>query len=147
MRKRPQPVSEQPPVNGLLTDGRKGSRDNFLAGARHVISRRDALHAGVLTACAAGLGALEAPPGARAAAEAAEGVSHRDWKRLADALSSQAALYRPGESAYRPLAIPFNHRYSGMKPAGIVACAPAGTSAKRSAGPVRSVFLPSPAPG
>jgi FAD/FMN-containing dehydrogenase len=97
----------------------------FWRGQATVISRRDALQAGVLTACAAGLGALEAPSDARAATETAERVSCRDWKRLADALSSHAALYRPWEPAYRPLAIPFNHRYSGIKPAGIVACATA----------------------
>jgi FAD/FMN-containing dehydrogenase len=90
-----------------------------------VISRRDALQAGVLTACAAGLGSLGAPSGARAAAETAERVSRRDWNRLADALSSHSTLYRPWDAGYRPLAIPFNHRYSGIKPAGIVACATA----------------------
>jgi hypothetical protein len=87
-----------------------------------VISRRGVLQAGTLSAFVAGLGALEAPPDAGAAAEAAERVSRRDWKRLADALSSRSTLYRPWEPGYPPLAIPFNHRYAGIKPAGIVAC-------------------------
>ena len=73
----------------------------------------------------AGLGALQALPDAGAAVGAAERVSRRDWKRLADALSSRSTLYRPGEPGYPPLAIPFNHRYAGIKPAGIVACATA----------------------
>jgi FAD/FMN-containing dehydrogenase len=80
------------------------------------------LQAGTLSAFAAGLGALQALPDAGAAAEAAERVSRRDWKRLADALSSRSTLYRPWEPGYPPLAIPFNHRYAGIKPAGIVAC-------------------------
>jgi hypothetical protein len=88
-----------------------------------VISRRDVLQAGTLGAFAAGLGALNAPPNARAAAEEVEQVSRRDWRRLADALSSRSTLYRPWDSGYPPLAIPFNHRYARIKPAGIVACA------------------------
>jgi FAD/FMN-containing dehydrogenase len=97
-----------------------------LTGARHVISRRGLLQAGALTACAAGLGALQAPPDARAEPDAAERVSNRDWQRLASLLSSRSTLYRPWDPGYRPLAIPFNHRYAGIKPAGIVACATAG---------------------
>jgi hypothetical protein len=88
-----------------------------------VISRRDVLQAGTLSAFAAGLAALQAPPEARAVTEAVERVSRRDWKRLADALSSRSTLYRPRDPGYPPLAIPFNHRYAGIKPAGIVACA------------------------
>jgi hypothetical protein len=88
-----------------------------------VISRRNILQAGTLSAFAAGLGALPAPAEARAVTEAVERVSRRDWKRLADALSSRSALYRPRDVGYLPLAIPFNHRYAGIKPAGIVACA------------------------
>ncbi len=84
------------------------------------------LRAGTLSAVAAGLGALAAPPGARAAAEAAELVSRRDWERLAAALSSRSTLYRPWDPGYPRLAIPFNHRYAGIKPAGIVACATTG---------------------
>jgi hypothetical protein len=81
------------------------------------------LQAGTLGAVAAGLGTLRAPPGAFAAPEAAERVSPRDWKRLADALSSRSALYRPWDSGYPALAIPFNHRYARIRPAGVVACA------------------------
>ncbi len=79
-----------------------------------------------LSAVAAGLGALHAPPGARTVPAAAERVSRRDWKRLADALSSHSTLYRPPDPGYPALAIPFNHRYAGTRPAGIVACATAG---------------------
>ena len=90
-----------------------------------MISRRNVLQAGTLGAVAAGLGTgtLRAAPAAVAApAEAAEQVSRRDWKRLADGLSSSSTLYRPRDSSYPVLAIPFNHRYAGIKPAGIVAC-------------------------
>jgi FAD/FMN-containing dehydrogenase len=96
-----------------------------------VISRRDVLQASALTACAAGLGTLQAPSeasaasAASAAAEAADRVSRRDWKRLADALSSRSTLYRPWDHGYLRRAIPFNHRYAGIRPAGIVACATA----------------------
>jgi FAD binding domain/Berberine and berberine like len=83
------------------------------------------LQAGALTACAAGLGALQAPSDALAVAEATDRVSRRDWQRLADALSARASLYRPWDRDYLPMAIPFNHRYAGIKPAGIVACATA----------------------
>ncbi len=89
------------------------------------INRRDVLQAGTLSALAAGLVARQAPPGARAAPDALERVSRQDWKRLADSLSSRSTLYRPWDPGYRPLAIPFNHRYAGIKPAGIVACATA----------------------
>jgi len=114
------------PVSDPLTDRRKGSCDNRLAGYATVISRRDVLQAGSLSAVAAGLGTLPAASGAFAvpeAAEAAERVSRRDWKRLADALSSRSTLYRPLDCGYPVLAIPFNHRYAWIKPAGIVACA------------------------
>ena len=113
-------------VSDPLTDRRKGSCDNRLAGYATVISRRDVLQAGSLSAVAAGLGTLPAASGAFAvpeAAEAAERVSRRDWKRLADALSSRSTLYRPWDCGYPVLAIPFNHRYAWIKPAGIVACA------------------------
>ena len=85
------------------------------------------LRAGTLSAVAAGFGPRQAPAGADAGAvaEAAARVSHRDWERLAAALSPRAALYRPWDSRYPRLAIPFNHRYAGIKPAGIVACATA----------------------
>jgi FAD/FMN-containing dehydrogenase len=87
-----------------------------------VISRRDVLQAGALSAVAAGLAGLQTPADALPVSQAAQQVSRRDWKRLADALSSRSTLYRPWDSAYPPLAIPFNHRYAGIKPAGIVAC-------------------------
>jgi FAD binding domain-containing protein/berberine-like enzyme len=96
---------------------------NSGGGKATVINRRNVLQAGTLSAVAAGLGALQAPADAFAASEALERVSRRDWKRLADALSSHSTLYRPWDSSYPPLAIPFNHRYAGIKPAGIVACA------------------------
>jgi hypothetical protein len=88
-----------------------------------VINRRDVLQAGTVSAFAAGLGALQASPDTPAVPKAIERVSPRDWKRLADALSLRSTLYRPWDSGYPPLAIPFNHRYAGIKPAGIVACA------------------------
>jgi hypothetical protein len=90
-----------------------------------VISRRDALKAGALSVVGAGLASLP-DHDALAASKAAENVSPREWARLADALSSGSTLYRPWESGYWPLAIPFNHRYAGIRPAGIVACASAG---------------------
>src|SRR5262249_4720214 len=90
--------------------------------AATMISRRDVLQAGTLGALAAGLAALPASPEADAAAEAAAHVSARDWQRLAGALSSRSALYRPRDARYRSLAIPFNHRDAGSRPAGIVAC-------------------------
>ncbi|WP_432174619.1 FAD-binding protein [Streptomyces sp. Tue6028] len=87
-----------------------------------MIERRDVLRAGVLGGVAGTLG-LQAPDSAAAAAEAAGPVGARDWKRLADALSPGATLYRPHGSEYESLALPFNHRYAGIRPAGIVACA------------------------
>jgi hypothetical protein len=87
-----------------------------------VISRRDVLQAAALGAVTAGLVTMPPALEARAEPEAAEHVSRRDWKRLADALSDRSTLYRPWDSSYLPLAIPFNHRYAGIKPAGIVAC-------------------------
>ncbi|WP_218782676.1 FAD-binding oxidoreductase [Streptomyces sp. BR123] len=69
---------------------------------------------------ALGLQASESPAGA---AEAAGLVDARDWKRLAGALSPGATLYRPHGSVYPSLALPYNHRYAGIQPAGIVACA------------------------
>jgi hypothetical protein len=99
-----------------------GNRDYLSRGRATVISRRYVLQAGALSAFGAGLAALRVPD-ARAVPEAVERVSRRDWERLADALSSRSALYRPWDSGYLPLAIPFNHRYAGIRPAGIVACA------------------------
>ncbi|MFB7576683.1 FAD-binding oxidoreductase [Streptomyces sp. NPDC056165] len=69
---------------------------------------------------------LQVPESAAAVAEAAGQVGRRDWERLADALSPGATLYRPGGSVYPSLALPFNHRYAGIRPAGIVACATTG---------------------
>jgi FAD/FMN-containing dehydrogenase len=92
-----------------------------------VITRRGVLQAGTVSAVAAGLGSLSAAPDALAAsADAAQRVSRRDWKRLADALSSRSTLYRPWDSSYPGLSIPFNHRYAGTMPGGIVACGSAG---------------------
>jgi hypothetical protein len=84
------------------------------------------LKAGTLSAVGAGLVAPAGYLDVRARSEAVGHVSRRDWKRLADALSSRSALYRPWDSGYRRLAIPFNHRYAGIKPAGIVACGTTG---------------------
>ncbi|MEV6833776.1 FAD-binding oxidoreductase [Streptomyces sp. NPDC051133] len=65
---------------------------------------------------------LPTPAAAASPTEVVEQVSPRDWKRLADALSARSTLYRPNDSNYPPLALPFNHRYAGIHPAGIVAC-------------------------
>ncbi|MFF3689126.1 FAD-binding oxidoreductase [Streptomyces sp. NPDC002187] len=83
------------------------------------------LRAGVWGTAAGALG-LQVPESAAAAAEAAGPVGHRDWKRLAKALSPGATLYLPHGSVYPSLALPFNHRYAGIRPAGIVACATTG---------------------
>ncbi|MEV5009214.1 FAD-binding oxidoreductase [Streptomyces sp. NPDC055692] len=90
-----------------------------------MIDRRDVLRAGVLGTVGGALG-LQVPESAAAVAEAAGQVGRRDWERLADALSPGATLYRPGGSVYPSLALPFNHRYAGIRPAGIVACATTG---------------------
>jgi FAD binding domain/Berberine and berberine like len=105
--------------------GGEAAVTTFPRGQAAAMNRRDVLQAGTLGALAAGLVARQAAPGARAVPESAERVSRRDWQRLADALSSRSTLYRPWDPGYRPLAIPFNHRYAGIKPAGIVACATA----------------------
>ena len=84
-----------------------------------MINRRQVLKAGALSALGtAAATAWPAPP-----ATAAELVDRRDWRRLAAALSPGATLYRPADADFGPLAIPFNHRYAGIRPAGIVACA------------------------
>lgn len=84
-----------------------------------MIDRRQVLRAGALSALgAAAATAWQAPP-----AVAAEPVGRRDWRRLAAALSPGATLYRPADPDFGPLALPFNHRYAGILPAGIVACA------------------------
>ncbi|MFK4269544.1 FAD-binding oxidoreductase [Streptomyces milbemycinicus] len=89
-----------------------------------MINRRDVLRTGTLGALGAGAVAMTAPPDAAAAVtETAERVSRQDWKRLAASLSPGATLYRPANSGYPPLAIPFNHRYAGTHPAAIVTCA------------------------
>ena len=59
-----------------------------------MINRRDVLQAGALGAVTAGLVALPPALDARAEPEAAEHVSRRDWRRLADALSARSTLYR-----------------------------------------------------
>ena len=89
-----------------------------------MVSRRDVLRAGGAGALAAGGLAWAGAPGA-AAADAPARATPRDWHHLEAALSPDASLYRPGDSAYPPLAIPFNHRYAGVRPAGIVLCATA----------------------
>ncbi|WP_405679947.1 FAD-binding oxidoreductase [Streptomyces sp. NBC_00868] len=89
-----------------------------------MIDRRDVLRAGVLGGIGGALG-LQAPESAAASAQAAGAVDGRDWKRLADALSPGATLYRPHGPVYPSLALPYNHRYDGIQPAGIVACATA----------------------
>ncbi|GAA2313922.1 FAD-binding oxidoreductase [Streptomyces violaceusniger] len=67
--------------------------------------------------------ASQSPPAAATPPpDVAERVSRRDWELLAQALSSRSTLYRPGDPGYPPLALPFNHRYAGIRPAGIVAC-------------------------
>ncbi|MFD7631634.1 FAD-binding oxidoreductase [Streptomyces sp. NPDC059851] len=87
-----------------------------------MIDRRNVLRVGVLGGIGGALG-LRAPESAAAAAEATGPVDARDWKRLAGALSPGATLYRPHSSVYPSLALPYNHRYDGIRPAGIVACA------------------------
>lgn len=92
----------------------------FLPEGRYlVINRRDVLRAGAL---GTGAVALSAAPFA-AVAEAMQRINRRDWQRLAAALSPGASLYRPGQPGYAQLAVPFNHRYADVLPAGIVACA------------------------
>lgn len=91
-----------------------------------VINRRDVLRTGTLSALGAGAVALKASPDAAAASEAAKSPSRQDWERLRASLSPGATLYRPRNPGYPPLAIPFNHRYAGIQPAGIVACATTG---------------------
>lgn len=91
-----------------------------------MINRRDALRVGTLSAVGAAMTTLRPPSDADAASEVAASVTPRDWQRLADALSPRSTLYRPPDSSYPPLALPFNHRYARNQPAGIVACATTG---------------------
>ncbi|WP_084729829.1 FAD-binding oxidoreductase [Streptacidiphilus neutrinimicus] len=93
-----------------------------------MIDRRDVLRAAAVgtlgTAGAVGSAALGGLPAAVAAAPGlVEQVPDHAWRRLAAALSPGASLYRPHDPAYPPLALPFNHRYAGIRPQGIVACA------------------------
>jgi hypothetical protein len=93
------------------------------------VTRREVLRAGSAGALSAGGLALGGVPEAAAHtwAPAAPGrVTPRDWEHLAAALSPGADLYRPGDNDYPPLALPFNHRYAGIRPAGIVACSTTG---------------------
>lgn len=83
-----------------------------------MIDRRGTLKAGAAILTAA---TVSAP-----AAAMARDISERDWKLLAAALSRGADLYRPGDPGYGSLEVPFNHRYEGIRPAGIVACATTG---------------------
>lgn len=92
-----------------------------------MIDRRDVLRAAAVgTFGVVGTGALGGLSPATAAPGLAENVPARAWRRLAAVLSPGATLYRPNDPAYPPLAIPFNHRYAGIRPAGIVACATTG---------------------
>ncbi|SBT41229.1 FAD-dependent oxidoreductase [Micromonospora narathiwatensis] len=107
-----------------------------------MINRRGVLRAGTVGALGTGMVGLLSPPAAAAPpAEAVERVSRRDWARLADALSPRSTLYLPVDSGYPPLALPFNHRYAGIRPAGIVACATTG-DAREAIRWARSVGLP-----
>ncbi len=84
-----------------------------------MINRREVLRAGTAGALGAGMVGLLSPPAAAATAdEVGERVSRRDWERLAQALSPCATLYRPVDPGYPPLALPYNHRYAGIHPAG-----------------------------
>ncbi|MBU3865330.1 FAD-dependent oxidoreductase [Streptomyces sp. 4503] len=88
------------------------------------MNRRNVLRAGTVGVLGAEVAGLSSSPAAAApSTEVADRVSERDWELLAQALSSRSTLYRPGDSGYPPLALPFNHRYAGICPAGIVACA------------------------
>ncbi|WP_086709675.1 FAD-binding oxidoreductase [Streptomyces antimycoticus] len=89
-----------------------------------MINRRNVLRAGTVGVLSTEVAGLPSSPAAAAPpTEVAERVGERDWELLAQALSSRSTLYRPGDSGYPPLALPFNHRYAGICPAGIVACA------------------------
>ncbi|WP_236654549.1 FAD-binding oxidoreductase [Streptacidiphilus anmyonensis] len=102
-----------------------------------MIDRRDVLRAAAVGAGTLGamgtvgtvgtVGAAAAarglPPAVAAEGALVEKVPARAWRRLAAALSPGASLYRPDDPAYPPLALPFNHRYARIRPAGIVACA------------------------
>ncbi|MPY33685.1 FAD-binding oxidoreductase [Streptomyces adustus] len=106
-----------------------------------MIDRREVVRAGTLGALGAGLVGAQASPAAASPAGFLEGVGPREWKRLADALSSRSTLYRPNDSHYPPLALPFNHRFAGTHPAGIVACG-STEDARTSVRWARSVGLP-----
>jgi len=89
-----------------------------------LINRRTALRAGTVGVLGTEMvGSQSLPAAAVSPTEEAERLSQRDWELLAQSLSSRSTLYRPGDSGYPPLALPFNHRYAGVRPAGIVACA------------------------
>lgn len=89
-----------------------------------MINRRSVLRAGTVGVWGTEMvGSQSLPAAAASPTEEAERCSQRDWELLAQALSSRSTLYRPGASGYPPLALPFNHRYAGVRPAGIVACA------------------------
>ncbi|EXU67880.1 oxidoreductase [Streptomyces sp. PRh5] len=91
--------------------------------AATLINRRNVLRAGTAGVLGAEMVASQSPPAAATPPpDVAERVSQRDWELLAQSLSSRSTLYRPGDSGYPPLALPFNHRYAGIRPAGIVAC-------------------------
>ncbi|GAA5191533.1 FAD-binding oxidoreductase [Rugosimonospora acidiphila] len=85
-----------------------------------MVDRRDTLR----LAAAAGLGSAAGLVGPRAASASTDprhaGVRHADWSALRRALSPGATLYLPGQASYEALAIPFNHRYADVRPAGIL---------------------------
>ncbi|MEU4546875.1 FAD-binding oxidoreductase [Nonomuraea dietziae] len=87
--------------------------------------RRDLLRWGAGAATAGLAAALTARPAAAAPHRPALAppVAEAAWRALGRALSSGANLYRPHAGGYSRLADPWNLRYAGVRPAGIVACA------------------------
>lgn len=83
-----------------------------------VFDRRDVLRLGTAGTLAAAGAAV-----ARPATASARDVCAAEWRTLAKALSRGASLYRPGDRGYRPLSVPFNHRYAAIRPSAVVACA------------------------
>ncbi len=104
-----------------------------------MINRRELVRTGTLATLGAA-GIVASRPSSAAAAQ----VGPQDWDRLAAALSSASTLYRPGDPGYAALALPFNHRYSVVAPAGIVACGSSAdvSSAIRWAGPLGLPAVP-----
>ena len=86
-----------------------------------MLNRRALLRFGAASTIGVAAGTAVAAP-ARGSVSARD-ASSADWRALTAALSPGASLYRPWNRSYRPLSIPFNHRYENIRPAGIVACA------------------------